>query len=67
MPVDCTVIRSDICLDFPAEADAQFVLQTLEVDAELQPEKIHRTMTVKGPALHVYVCQCFFDSVAVPC
>lgn len=35
------------------------MLQTLEVDAELQPEKTHRTLTVKGRELHVYVWQCF--------
>ncbi|KAF1779073.1 CTAG/Pcc1 family [Phytophthora cactorum] len=37
-----------------AEVDALYVLQTLEVDEELQPEKIHRTLTVKGDELHVY-------------
>ncbi|KAF1778564.1 CTAG/Pcc1 family [Phytophthora cactorum] len=36
------------------EVDALYVLQTLEVDEELQPEKIHRTLTVKGDELHVY-------------
>uniref|UniRef100_A0AAV1V188 Transcription factor Pcc1 n=1 Tax=Peronospora matthiolae TaxID=2874970 RepID=A0AAV1V188_9STRA len=48
-PYEC-----DICLNFPAEVDAQFVLQTLEVDDELQPDKIHRTLTVKGSDLHVH-------------
>ncbi|KAG7393713.1 hypothetical protein PHYPSEUDO_004476 [Phytophthora pseudosyringae] len=49
-PFEC-----DISLNFPEEVDAQLVLQTLEVDEELQPEKIHRTLTVKGTELHVYV------------
>ncbi|KAF1778580.1 CTAG/Pcc1 family [Phytophthora cactorum] len=44
----------EISLGFPEEVDALYVLQTLEVDEELQPEKIHRTLTVKGDELHVY-------------
>ncbi|ETP41915.1 hypothetical protein F442_11114 [Phytophthora nicotianae P10297] len=50
-----TRLRSEINLSFPEEVDAQYVLQTLEVDEELQPEKIHRTLTVKGAELHVYL------------
>ncbi|RMX70296.1 hypothetical protein KXD40_001759 [Peronospora effusa] len=34
--------------------DAQFVLQTLEVDDELQPMKIHRKFVVEGTELHVH-------------
>ena len=49
MRVPFAILCSDICLNFPAEVDAQFVLRTLEVDDELQPDKIHRTLTVKGP------------------
>ncbi|ETK83659.1 hypothetical protein F441_11459 [Phytophthora nicotianae CJ01A1] len=48
-PFEC-----EINLSFPEEVDAQYVLQTLEVDEELQPEKIHRTLTVKGAELHVH-------------
>ncbi|CAH0477114.1 unnamed protein product [Peronospora belbahrii] len=48
-PFECT-----ISLNFPAEVDAQFVLQTLQVDDELQPEKIHRRMSVKDTELHVH-------------
>ncbi|KAG3114002.1 hypothetical protein PI124_g5982 [Phytophthora idaei] len=48
-PFEC-----EISLSFPEEVDALYVLLTLEVDEELQPEKIHRTLTVKGDELHVH-------------
>ncbi|KAE8878155.1 hypothetical protein PF005_g22356 [Phytophthora fragariae] len=48
-PFEC-----EICLTFPEEVDAHYVLQTLEVDDELQPDKIHRTLAVKGTELHVH-------------
>ncbi|KAF4322948.1 hypothetical protein BBO99_00003175 [Phytophthora kernoviae] len=48
-PFEC-----DVCLTFPEEVDAQYVLQTLEVDEELQPDKIHRTLSIKGAELHVH-------------
>lgn len=50
---DC--VRSSISLTFPEAVDAKHALQTLQVDAELQPDKIHRTLSVQGADLLVYV------------
>ncbi|KAI9907894.1 hypothetical protein PsorP6_003853 [Peronosclerospora sorghi] len=43
LDLPCLIFPSDISLSFPEEMDADYVLQTLTVDDELQPEKIHRT------------------------
>ncbi|KAL7693326.1 putative CTAG/Pcc1 family protein [Plasmopara halstedii] len=44
----------DLSLSFRDKMDAQNVLQTLEVDEELQPKDIYRTMIVTGTELHVH-------------
>ncbi|TYZ56985.1 hypothetical protein PybrP1_006699 [[Pythium] brassicae (nom. inval.)] len=45
-PFEC-----DVQLVFPAPLDAQYALETLQVDGEIQPDKIHRTLAVDGAAL----------------
>lgn len=47
--------NSDVCMTFPEAVDAQYALETLQVDAEIQPDKIHRTLSVEGANLIVYV------------
>lgn len=42
-------------MTFPEAVDAQYALETLQVDAEIQPDKIHRTLSVEGANLIVYV------------
>jgi hypothetical protein len=46
---------SEISLSFPEQEDAEHAMMTIQVDEELQPEKIHRTLSVKGNDLVVYV------------
>lgn len=45
---------SEISLAFPDAVDAEYALETLQVDAELQPDKIHRTLSVQDSSLIVY-------------
>ncbi|KAF1332158.1 hypothetical protein FI667_g3786, partial [Globisporangium splendens] len=45
----------DISLAFPEAVDAEYALETLQVDAELQPDKITRTLSVEGVNLIAYV------------
>lgn len=42
-------------MTFPEAVDAQYALETLQVDAEIQPDKIHRSLSVEGANLIVYV------------
>jgi hypothetical protein len=44
---------SEISLNFPEEVDAQYALKTLEVDEELQPDKIIKQLRVEGISLKV--------------
>uniref|UniRef100_K3WQ75 Transcription factor Pcc1 n=1 Tax=Globisporangium ultimum (strain ATCC 200006 / CBS 805.95 / DAOM BR144) TaxID=431595 RepID=K3WQ75_GLOUD len=48
-PYEC-----DISLAFPEAVDAAYALETLRVDAELQPDKITRTLAVEGTNLVVH-------------
>ncbi|KAJ0401512.1 hypothetical protein P43SY_009372 [Pythium insidiosum] len=48
-PYEC-----EIALSFPAAEDAEHAMMTIQVDEELQPEKIHRTLAVKGNDLIVH-------------
>ncbi|GAB9469211.1 hypothetical protein Gpo141_00006495 [Globisporangium polare] len=48
-PFEC-----DVCMTFPEAVDAQYALETLQVDAEIQPDKIHRTLSVEGANLIVH-------------
>ncbi|GLD95066.1 hypothetical protein PINS_up003691 [Pythium insidiosum] len=48
-PYEC-----EIALSFPEAEDAQHAMMTIQVDEELQPEKIHRTLSVNGSDLIVH-------------
>ncbi|TDH70586.1 uncharacterized protein CCR75_001865 [Bremia lactucae] len=50
LPFECKMT-----LRFTDKLDALYVLRTLEVDEELQPKKIIRTLTVKGTELLVHI------------
>lgn len=47
--------QSDVHLTFPEPLDAQYALETLQVDAEIQPEKIRRTLAADGVTLSACV------------
>lgn len=51
---------SDVDITFPTAEKAALVCAVLQVDDELQPNKITKTFTQEGPILHmyVYVCMC---------
>ena len=48
-------LDSDMCLSFPAAEDAQHAKMAIDVDEELQPDKIHRMLSVDGSNLIVCV------------
>lgn len=48
--------RSTIRLTFPSAKHADLAKQTLEVDDELQPDKIQKTFQVQDTVLQVYGC-----------
>jgi hypothetical protein len=43
--------RSTISLTFPSELHANMVMQVLDVDEELQPERMTRVFSVQGNVL----------------
>ncbi|TMW68677.1 hypothetical protein Poli38472_006145 [Pythium oligandrum] len=48
-PYEC-----DIRLSFPEAEDAEHAMLTIQVDEELQPDKIHRSLSVDGTDLIVH-------------
>ncbi|DBA03151.1 TPA: hypothetical protein N0F65_003871 [Lagenidium giganteum] len=47
-------------MTFAEPTDAEYAKQTIEVDEELQPEKIERVLSVDGNTLIAYVFHCVF-------
>lgn len=59
-------VYSDVTLTFPEAIDAQYALETLQVDTEIQPDKIYRTLSVDGVNLIAYVALVQCDSLIAP-
>lgn len=60
-----TIPKSTMRIPFASEKHANIAKQVIDVDRELQPEVVKRTLTVEGNSLVAYVARCMCGRINV--